>query len=476
MDNILKLSEDGKTIIGVNNKSITHITIPEGVTTIEKWAFSGCKALQSINIPNCVTTIGDFAFSGCSELKSIDIPNSVTKIGNDAFRNCSALQCIDIPNSVTKIGEDAFSHCSALQSINVSDDNPNYTSVDGILFNKELSTIIKLPEGGKIEVYNIPKSITAIEKSAFWGCSALESIDIPCSVTAIENYAFMRCSALQSINVSDDNPNYTSVDGILFNKQLSTIIKFPQRGNIEVYNIPSCVTTIGDLAFYGCSSLQSIDIPNSVTTIGNSAFTGCLALQRIDIPNSITIIESSTFSHCSTLQSIDIPNSVTTIGEDAFRDCSSLQSIDIPNSVTTIGYNAFRNCSALQSIDIPNSVTIIGDGTFWGCSSLKSIHLHWTKLDCIQINKYTFDENNKVNFEECTLYVPPGTRWEYRHHPVFDQFKNIIAKTKCTTFQNETYNFLVFSHPTKKQLKRHLITVSTVIKCLFTTLSPTLYL
>lgn len=128
---------------------------------------------------------------------------------------------------------------------------------------------------------------------------------------------------------------------------------------------------------------------------------------------------------CSSLKSIKISNSVTTIGDYAFSGCWRLESIDIPNSVTTIGDRAFYACSSLQSIDIPNSVTIIGDGTFWGCSSLKSIHLHWTKLDCIQINKYTFGENNKVNFEECTLYVPPGTRWEYRHDPIFGQFKNI---------------------------------------------------
>ena len=416
MDNILKLSEDGKTIIGVNDKKITHITIPEGVTTIGHrvflgcsalqcidipnsvttigyyvfygcsalqcinvsddnpnytsvdgilfnkqlstiiqfpeggnievynipnsvttigyGAFYGCSSLQSIDIPNSVTTIGYVAFSGCSSLQSIDIPNSVTSIGERAFSRCSSLQSIVIPNSVTKIGDNAFRNCSTLQSINISDDNPNYASVDGILFNKELSTIIKLPEGGKIEVYNIPKSITAIEKWAFGGCSALKSI-----------------------NVSDDNPNYTSVDGILFNKQLSTIIKFPQRGNIEVYNIPNSVTTIGDGAFWGCSLLQSIDIPNSVKRIGGCAFWGCLALQCIDIPNS----------------------------------------------VTTIGYGAFE-----------------------GCSALKSIHLHWTKLDSIPFFiKDTFGKNNKVNFEECTLYVPPGTRWEYRHHTVFGQFKNI---------------------------------------------------
>ena len=147
MDNILKLSEDGKTVIGVNNKNITHITIPNSVTTIEGSAFSGCSSLQSI-----------------------DIPNSVTTIGNSAFRGCRALR-----------------------SINISEENPHYTSVDGILFNKQLSTIIKFPQGGNIEVYNIPNSVTTIEGSAFEGCKALQSIDIPNSVTTIGNYAFNYC-------------------------------------------------------------------------------------------------------------------------------------------------------------------------------------------------------------------------------------------------------------------------------------------
>ena len=230
----------------------------------------------------------------------------------------------------------------------------------------------------------------------------MESIDIPNSVIKIGDGAFYGCSSLQSINVSDDNPNYTSVDGILFNKQLSTIIKFPQGGSIEVYNIPNNVTTIGDDAFRNCSALKSIKIPNSVTAIEKGAFGGC-----------------------SSLQSIDIPNSITTIGIYAFCGCWRLESIDIPNSVTTIGDRAFMGCSSLQSIDIPDSITTIGIYAFYCCSALKSIHLHWTKLDCIQINKYTFGENNKVSFEECTLYVPPGTRWEYRHHTVFGQFKNI---------------------------------------------------
>ena len=124
---------------------------------------------------------------------------------------------------------------------------------------------------------------------------------------------------------------------------------------------------------------------------------------------------------------IIIPNGVTEIGEGAFRWCSSLQSIDIPNSVTAIGESAFHGCKSLQSIDIPNSVTAIGKYAFWGCTSLQSIHLHWNQLDDIQVYEYSFDG---LNTEECILYVPSGTRWEYRHHPAFSKFKNIEIEKK----------------------------------------------
>ena len=148
-------------------------------------------------------------------------------------------------------------------------------------------------------------------------------------------------------------------------------------------------------------------------------------LEIYNIPNSIKVIGNGAFFGCSVLQSIDIPNSVTTIEKNAFYYCTALQSIDIPNSVTTIEESAFEFCSSLQSIDIPNSVTRIRSHAFSGCKALKSIHLHWTQLDNIQIDEYIFGEDSKVNFEERTLYVPSGKRWEYRHHPVFGQFKKI---------------------------------------------------
>ena len=140
-------------------------------------------------------------------------------------------------------------------------------------------------------------------------------------------------------------------------------------------NIPNSVTTIGDSAFVGCESLSNINIPNSVPTIGEQAFLGCESLVNINIPNSVTTIGDSAFAFCDSLTSINIPNSVTTIGKFAFSDCDSLVNINIPNSVTTIGEYAFDDCDSLVNINIPNSVTTIGEYAFDGCKSLVNINI-----------------------------------------------------------------------------------------------------
>ena len=171
MKDILKLSEDGKTVIGIKeDKFITHITIPNGITTIEKKAFSNCQALRNIDIPNSVTTIGEYAFEHCYELQSIDIPKSVTTIGKGTFI------C-----------------CRSLQSINIAEENEHYTSIDGILFSKDLATIIKIPAGKGLKKYKTPDSITVFEDYAFANCSSLQSIDIPNSVITIGEGTFGGC-------------------------------------------------------------------------------------------------------------------------------------------------------------------------------------------------------------------------------------------------------------------------------------------
>ena len=185
-------------------RSLTSITIPNSVTSIGERAFMDCESLTSITIPNSVTSIGNSAFLGCSSLTSITIPNSVTSIGYSAFSGCSSLTSITIPNSVTYIGSGAFSGCSSLTSIEVNANNQNYASIDGVLYNKEITTLICCPSG-KTSI-TIPNSVTSIGDYAFRYCSSLTSITIPNSITSIGNYAFLGCSSLTSITCLGSTP------------------------------------------------------------------------------------------------------------------------------------------------------------------------------------------------------------------------------------------------------------------------------
>ena len=187
--------------------------------------------------------------------------------------------------------------------------------------------------------------------------SNVKKVVIEDGVTSIGESAFFYCSSLTSITIPD---SVTSIgDYAFFNCSSLTSI-----------TIPDSVTSIGESAFYGCSSLTSITIPDSVTSIGNSAFSYCTSLTSITIPDSVTSIGSYAFNNCSSLTSITIPSSVTSIGSAAFYKCSSLTNITIPDNVTSIGYNVFESCSSLTSITIPKSVTSIESGVFHNCNNL----------------------------------------------------------------------------------------------------------
>ena len=338
------------------------------------------------------------------DLESVVIPSEiriagyvypVTSIEYRAFYGCYDMTNIEIPSSVTHFDISAFDYCTELTSINVSRDNPNYSSEDGILYDKNKTTLVLVPEGkeGSIVLLSgvtcigdnacsgcrnltsieIPKSVTSIGKNAFWGCHGLTSIEIPSSVTSIGDNAFSGCHVLTSIKVSKDNPNYSSENGVLYDKNKTNLICVPSDKK-GIFEIPSSVTNIGVSAFDGCSGLTSIKIPNSVASIGKNAFWGCHGLTSIKIPKSVTCIGEDAFMFCHGLTSIEIPSGVTSIGDWTFYDCQGLTSIKIPLGVTSIGCGAFEG-SSLTNINIPSSVTNIGNYAFMFCHGLTSIKI-----------------------------------------------------------------------------------------------------
>lgn len=201
--------------------------------------------------------------------------------------------------------------------------------------------------------------VTYISGFGFYKTEDIRKVIIPKSVDSISEYAFSGCIELETINVDKNNPAYCDEDGVLFNKDKTTLVKYPAARSSDTYAIPNSVTTIGKWAFQDGNVIKSITVPNSVEIIEYCAFVDCGSLVEINLPNSINTIEYRAFDGCSSLKSIAIPNSVKGIQDEVFAHCSSLSSITIPDSIKGIGNFAFVSCSSLKSITIPDSVVSI---------------------------------------------------------------------------------------------------------------------
>ena len=450
-----------------HSRSLTSITIPNSVTSIGVDAFYDCS-LISITIPNSVTSIGNSAFHGCSSLTSITIPNSVTSIGNNAFYHCSSLTSITIPNSVTSIGERAFRGCFSIVSMSVKSSNTTYDS------REDCNAIIETATNTLIAGCQntiIPNSVTSIGEWAFGECSFLTSITIPNSVTSVGERAFQGCSSLTSITIPNsvisigDNP-------FGFTDSLTTIIV--ETGNIyydsrENCNaiiltstntlisgcqntiIPSGVTSIGYIAFMGCSSLVSITIPNSVTSIGGAAFSSCSGLTSITIPSNVESVGDFAFgwdtldtlhieattpptlgSHksnssllcyipCGTLAAYEASDWAQYVSEFVEEGCAPIQMCgddlywEYADGVLTItgtgdmyDYAADTDVpwhdvrDSIKTINMPNEMTKIGDYTFYRCTALTSISL---PEQLKHIGNRAFAQDTKIAGE---VVIPEG--------------------------------------------------------------------
>ena len=409
--------EDGVSCVGngafYNCKNLTSIDLPNSVTSIGNSAFSDCISLTSITLGENVETIGNSAFSNCENLTSIELPNSVTTIGGYAFYGCKNLSSIDLPNSVTTIEGNAFSRCG-IRAIFIPNsvttmDNWVFSTLNGTMTIFCQCTEENKPDGWEAYWHNWQNVVWGANgiPEFTWATNTYEEYNSETGAYEVHNVATL--TGYYGSDADVEIPATVTIDGTEYTVTTIGDNAFMGNNSVETINIPATVSGIGYRVFGNCQNLTEInvaggntnyvsedgvlysadkstliaypagkddnkfDVPEDVYYFSDYAFEGCNNLEEVSIPEgNITNINGGLFRDCHNLQTISIPVGVTSINDQAFYNCHNLQTMSIPAGVTSIGYETFYNCESLETIAMPGVTSISGEA-FYNCESLKSV-------------------------------------------------------------------------------------------------------
>jgi len=453
---------EGITSIGqyafYNCSSLTSLKLPESLTSIAQYAFYNCSSLEKLTLPKKITSLVGWTFHNCSGLTSIELPEGITSIGEFAFYNCSSLKELRIPDSVTTIAYNVFDGCDSLEYLYigsglqkfgsnigsggntseicfvpgeqfkgfvVSEENEYFVSVDGSLYNKTMTYLLRVPcamEGS----FKIPETVVYVVDGAFKNCGSITEIVIQGNALQYfypYNDTMTGCDALERFVIEGSNSRFSTIDGMLMYCEQLHIV--PNKATGTEFSIPDTVTSISDFAFWNCIEVERIYIPASVKaytgtrtygykydTNEENYFKRCVSLKEIIVDPSSEVyksVDGVLFSKDGTTlvgmpcdypeTTYAVPDGVVNLAHSAFDNCSKLESVTLPDSLATICPVAFGNCAALKQIEIPAGVKTIGVAAFSNCKSLTELVL---QEGLVSIHDNAFNRCNQIE----KLYVP----------------------------------------------------------------------
>lgn len=449
--------------------------------TIGKYMFAKCKNLYVVRLPNTVTSIEGEAFDNCDNLKELMLPESCESVDNFAFNSCDNLESITINKKLNSFGRINGHRCPQLKSIYVDDNSTYFCSIDGVLYSKDESRLVRFPMGKDVENYTIsnkttevcdyamshcsantitiPNSVSIIGGNSFEYCDNIESVIIPNSVTSIGSSAFDSCKGLVSVELSSNVEEIPS-------------FAFSYCPNLRNFTIGAKVKKISEYAFSRCASLQAfvVDasneiycsyngtiyskdmknlimcpnalytsnyrIPDGVNIISNQAFANCQNIQSFSLPSTLSVIGKSAFKDCE-MTSIVIPENVTVIGESAFENCKKLETLAIPEGIKRVENWLAYNCDNLSYLNLPSTVEYIGLSAFASCDSLKMIDSAIRTFNNIELRVSSID-NSVSAFKDisnnCTWRVPYGTAEVYKSQPWWVETWSIIEDNPVVSY------------------------------------------
>lgn len=450
------LDIENATIVSGGDAYNTTINAVTKDNIVGKYFFENCKQMISIKLPSNAVKIEGGAFSGCKSLKKLDIPASCVEVESMIASSCDNLEEVNLSDAVQKFPGLAVYSSKNLMRINVNEGNQYFKSVDGVLFSKDMKTIVRYPMGKDDESYTIPEGVIIIGKDAF-DYAKIASITIPHTVTTIETSAFENCKNIQTLMIPN---SVTTIGGSAFTgcNKLDNVMMSSEVSSIESFTFGSCknlrkfyigakVSNINKLAFYNCQSLQEFEVDeNSSFFTAQSGILYTKDMQELVkcpmalyaeeyiVPNGVKVIRAEAFASCMNIKKFYLPETLTTIGESAFENCN-MASIRIPQTVTSIGNSAFNNCSKLESLVLPEGINKIENMTLHGCKSLTYVYIPanvksfgmWAIADCpsltminsqiTDIDKVEVHYDSYNNYYDAFEKIPTDCTWRIPEGP-----------------------------------------------------------